>query len=173
MENTLKLIYNCPLINYLIIKPIQSIKNMFSSITFLCLKRPSELNEIVKTKEKGSDDELKVMVLKKRKLSYSDLNSTFKEDIEESEKQIEESKESLKNNKPRFNSKIMFNIDDRTLFIKNSKSKAELNEKIQLFEEALYIKCKFCGKEVNNADIYCIYDNYYCSERCRHLMYKK
>ncbi len=173
MENTLKLIHKCcPLIN-LIIKPVRSIHSMFCSMTtFLCFKRSHDDLENIKVKEKCSEDELKVMI-KRKKLSYSDLNSTFKEYIEESETKVNEGKNIIKNNKPRFNSKIMFNIDDRSLFIKNSKSKDELNEKMQLFEESLYIKCKYCGKEVNKAEIYCIYDNYYCSERCRHLMYKK
>ncbi len=167
-----KLIYRCPLMN-LIMNPLNSIKSVF---TFLCFTKPKD-DIKVKEKEKGSDEELKIMILKK-KVSYSNLNSTFKEYIEEGKSETllkcEESKDSLKNNKPRFNSKIMFNIDDRSIFIKNSKSKDELNKQIELFEESLYIKCKYCGKEVNKAEIYCMYDNYYCSDRCRRLMvYKK
>ncbi len=166
-----KFIYRCPIMN-LIIKPVKGISSIFS---FLCCHKE---HEEIKVKEKGSDEELKTMVLKKKKLSYTNLNTTFKEYIEESKSETllkyEENKDSIKNNKPRFNSKIMFNIDDRSLFIKNSKSKDELNKQIELFEESLYIKCKYCGKEVNKAEIYCIYDNYYCSERCRHLIvYKK
>lgn len=162
LYNIVNLVYKCQLFN-IIVKPI-------SRMISLCFSKPNEAN----MKEKGSDEELENIVLKKRKLSYTNLTNLNSTLCEESEAKVEEEEENIKNNKPRFPSRIMFNIDDRRIFIKNSKSKAELKEKMELFEESLYIPCKYCGKEISKSDIFCMFDNYYCSEQCRHrMMYKK
>lgn len=152
MENWLNIIYNC--LQLRIIKPLSK---MISSISFLnCFKE---------MKEKRSNEELNEMVIKRKKISYMDLSVSFKEEIK-----VNDNYEEPKRTK----SKIMFDINDRSLFIKNSKSKEELNEKVKFLEESLYIKCRYCGNEVSNSEIYCMFDNYYCSEQCRHnMLYKK
>ncbi len=156
--NILNLVYKYSIFN-IIVKPISKM------ISFICLSKP---------KEKGSNEELENIVLKKRKLSYTNLTNLNSTLCEESEVKVEDEEQNIKNNKPQFASRIMFNIDDRRIFIKNSKSKAELKEKMELFEQSLYIPCKYCGKEISKSDIFCMFDNYFCSEQCRHrMMYKK
>ncbi len=152
---------------YIIIVPFKGISSMFS----LCL-RPSNSESLFKDKDKISDEKLnnvKELVngkhILKKKASFSNLNEEFKEFIDKNE--IETIKAENK-----FNSKLILNIEDRTPFIK-SKSKIELQERMEFVEKCMYIKCKYCGREVNNSDIYLIYDNHYCSEICRWRMLNK
>ena len=152
MNNLVNIIYNC--LQFRFLKPLSM---MITTMPFLCCFKEK--------KEKNSNQELDEMVLKRKKMSYMDLSNSFKEEI----------KVDYVYQEPiRLKSKLLFDINDRTIFIKNSHSNEELNEKIKLFEESIYIKCKYCGKEVSNSEIYCIFDSYYCSEQCRHnMIYKR
>ena len=151
MNNLANIIYNC--LQFRFLKPLST---MITTMPFLCCFKEK--------KEKNSNQELDEMVLKRKKISYMDLSTSFKEEI----------KVDYVYQEPiRTKSKLLFDINDRTIFIKNSKSNEELNEKMKFFEESLYIQCKYCGKEVSNSEIYCIFDSYYCSEQCRQNMIHK
>ncbi len=142
---------------YCIINPIKKVSSIICTMPLFCIK-----NDNMK-KMKNSDEEFNVRKVFRKRLSYSNLNEEFKKELNEVEP--------LLHNTP---SKLILNIDDKTPFIKNKKSKTELLEKIDLIENHMYIKCKYCGNEVKDSDVYCMYDKHYCSELCRHhMVYKK
>ncbi len=115
--------------------------------------------------EKISDEDLNKKQIFRKRNSYTNLSEEFKEYINEALKEDDNEK---------YNSKLILSIDDRTPFLQNKKSKSEIREKIMYMETCTYIKCKMCGKEFNNSTIYCMYDNHYCSEQCRHkMLFKK
>lgn len=146
---------------YCIVNPIKKVSSMICTIPLFCIK-----NDFMK-KAKNSDEEFNVRKVFRKRLSYSNLNEEFKKELNEVETLLHST--SI-NNTP---SKLILNIDDKTPFIKNNKSKTELREKIDLIENHMYIKCKYCGNEVKDSDVYCMYDKHYCSELCRHRMVYK
>lgn len=149
ISNFIKSIVNC------ILNPIQRVTSMIYNVSF-CYK-----NDSMK-RVKNSDEEMNTRKIFKKRLSYGNLNEEFKEELKESEQLVSKT-----------DSKLILNIDDRTPFITNKKSKTELREKIELIENHMYVKCKYCGNEVKNSDIYLIFDKHYCSEVCRYRMMLK
>ncbi len=143
------------LYTYIILIPSRSLTKMASLYYF----NQKEVENVIK--DKSSDEKLNIVNKKvfKKRVSFANINQEFKDYLNEED-----------NNEQ---SKFILNIEDKTPFMK-SKSKIELLEKIEYIETCMYIKCKYCSREVKNSEIYCMYDNYYCSEECRRrMLYKK
>ncbi len=154
ISNFFQSLINC------IVNPIKRVSTM---ISYFCMNRNNDLYEPPMKRVKNSNEELDEKRVFKKRISYANLNEEFKDELKETEGLLS-----------KINSKLILSIDDKTPFLKNTKSKSELREKIELIENNMYIKCKYCGNEVKNSDIYLIYDKHYCSELCRHrMLFKK
>lgn len=151
VSNFIQAIVNC------IVTPIKKVSTMIYNISFIC-KGDNPLKRV-----KHSDEEMDIKKVFRKRISYSNLNEEFKEELKEVESKI-----------PVTNSKLILSIDDRTPFIQNKKSKTELREKMELIDNHMYVKCKYCGNEVKDREIFLMYDKHYCSEVCRHrMLFKK
>jgi len=134
------------LYTYIILLPLRSLSKMTSFYYFQ--QKEVDDNVTCNTRERGvkkveknSDEKLNMKKVFKKRVSFSNINETYKDFFDEEDM----------NEKSRF----ILNIEDKTPFMK-SKSKVELLEKIEYIEKCMYIKCKYCSREVNNSEIYCM-----------------
>ena len=134
------------------IKPIYSciiipVNNCFIRMSSICILNDNLL------KRKLSDPETNIVQPQmKRRISISNLNELSNETGKKSDNEY----------------KYLLDINSKIPFVKNMKSKSEINRKIEYMETGMYIKCSNCKKIFGDKiDIYCMMDKFYCSEKCR------